>query len=64
MAARKKDKTVQLAFRLPAALVARVDVYAKRLNGATPGLDVTRTDAVRSLLVQALDALRVEPKTR
>jgi hypothetical protein len=60
MAARKKDETVQLAFRLPASLVARVDVYAKRLNAATPGLDVTRTDAVRSLLTQALDALKVE----
>ena len=60
MRAQEKEKMVQLAFRLPGALVARVDAYAKRLNAATPGLDVTRTDAVRALLTQALD--RVEGK--
>jgi hypothetical protein len=59
-----QTKTVQLAFRLPAVLVARVDAYVKRLNSATPGLDVTRTDAVRALLTQALDALRVDAKAR
>ena len=60
MRAPEREETTQLAFRLPASLVARVDAYAKRLNAATPGLDVTRTDAVRALLTQALD--RVEGK--
>jgi hypothetical protein len=53
----KREETVQLAFRLPGSLLARVDAYAKRLNAATPGLDVTRTDAVRALLTQALDQI-------
>ena len=58
----EKEETTQLAFRLPKSLLARVDAYAKRLNAATPGLDVTRTDAVRTLLTQALD--RAEAKGR
>ena len=64
MPAREKETTTQLAFRLPDSLVARVDAYAKRLNAVTPGLDVTRTDAVRALLTQALDSVEGKGKTR
>jgi hypothetical protein len=43
------------AFRLPGDLVARVDAYAKQLLAGRPGsIGVTRTEAVRALLVQAL----------
>jgi len=45
------------AFRLPADLVARVDAYAGRLREQTPWANVTRADAVRALLTQALDEL-------
>lgn len=64
MATPEKETTTQLAFRLPDSLVARVDAYAKRLNAATPGLDVTRTDAVRALLTQALDRVETKGKSR
>jgi predicted DNA-binding protein len=64
MAAPEKQMTIQLAFRLPDSLVARVDAYAKRLNATTPGLDVTRTDAVRALLTQALDRVEAKGKSR
>ena len=64
MAAARKVKAVQLAFRLPVTLLARVDAYAKRLNDATPGLDATRTDAVRALLTQALDRFEGKGKSR
>ncbi len=45
------------AFRLPPDLIARIDGYAERLREQTPWANVTRADAVRALLVQALDAL-------
>jgi len=50
-------KTVQVGFRLPADLVARIDAYAARLTADNPGLEITRVVAVKALLVQALDAL-------
>jgi hypothetical protein len=43
-------------FRLPAALVKRLDRHAERLRANQPGLRVTRGDVVRMLLMQALDA--------
>jgi hypothetical protein len=57
----------QVAFRLPKALIKRVDAYAARLEAAQPGMKVTRTDAVRVLLVRALDAAeqrrpRIKPR--
>jgi len=42
------------AFRLPDALIAEVDRYAKRLEAEHPGIRVTRADAVRSLILEAL----------
>lgn len=43
----------QLSFRLPEALVLRVDQCTNDLRAA--GLDVTRADVVRMLLKHALD---------
>lgn len=42
-------------FRIPAELVRRLDRHAQRLNKETPGLTLTRADALRLLLTQALD---------
>jgi hypothetical protein len=44
------------AFRLPADLVARVDEYARQLRPERPGSRVTRADALRALLIEALEA--------
>jgi hypothetical protein len=44
-----------LPFRLPKELVKRLDRHAARLNARTPGLRITRSDALRSLLTAALD---------
>lgn len=52
-----KDKTTQVAFRLPDALVARLDRHAERLSKQHPGLEFTRVDAVRTLLTRALDEI-------
>jgi hypothetical protein len=47
------------AFWLPAALVARLDRYARQLQGERPDQVVTRADALRKLLIDALDRCRV-----
>jgi len=47
--------TRQTAFRLPEDLLDRVDAYAVKLARELPGLGVTRADAVRRLLEQALE---------
>jgi hypothetical protein len=48
-------KTVQVAFRLPMELLARVDRYAERLRAEVPWANANRADAVRALLARALD---------
>ena len=51
------EPTEQIAVRLPESLLKRVDRHVKRLRDRTPlGISVTRADAVRALLIQALDA--------
>lgn len=50
----KKDTMGLYAFRLPEALIADVDRFAKRLETERPGMTVTRAEAVRVLLASAL----------
>lgn len=52
-----EPKTLQVAFRLPEDLIARVDRHVLRMNGDNPGLKFSRADAVRSLLTRALDQI-------
>jgi hypothetical protein len=47
-------ETMQVAFRLPAKLVARLDQHVERMRRLSPGVAFTRADAVRSLLTVAL----------
>ena len=55
-AKRSKPSTkIALGLRLDAAIVQRLDAHAERLSAVSPGLTVTRTDAVRVLLIAALD---------
>lgn len=44
-----------IPFRLPADLVKRLDRHAERMQAEKPGLQVTRADALRVLITQALD---------
>ena len=44
------------AFRLSADLLKRIYGHLGRLEATTPGLTFTRTDAVKVVLLQALDA--------
>lgn len=52
-----KEPTTQVAFRLPDSLVKRLDRHVERMTAENPGLDFTRTEAVRSLLTRALDQI-------
>lgn len=50
----KPEKKSQVAFRLPVGLVKQLDAHAKYLRAST-GMDVSRCDAVRALLTEALE---------
>jgi hypothetical protein len=56
-------QTRQLAFRIPADLVDRIDVYVKRLREDAPWSNPTRAMAVRLLLTAGLDATERAPET-
>ena len=68
MARTKKPEgpTKQTAFRLEPELVARLDAHAERLTRAStvPGKTYTRADALRALLLPALDAAEAADKRR
>jgi Arc/MetJ-type ribon-helix-helix transcriptional regulator len=44
----------QVAFRLPSALVEKIDAQVEDWSATRPGVRVTRADVVRALLVQGL----------
>jgi hypothetical protein len=50
----QKSSHPPLAFRLPDALIDRLDAYVEQLAAET-GISVTRADAVRKLLGIGLD---------
>jgi hypothetical protein len=52
------EKTIHVAARFPAELVARVDAFLE--GKAEPGKTITRSDAIRMLVTRALDALAAE----
>jgi predicted DNA-binding protein len=50
------EPTKQVAFRLPASLLKRLDAHAERLRREAPWSNATRADAARALLTEALEA--------
>lgn len=56
--------TKQVAFRLPVALVDRLDRHADRLRREAPWSNATRADAARALLTYALERLETDGKAR
>lgn len=51
----KREPMRIVPFRLPSSLVTRLDRHAARLRKVHPGIEVTRADALRQLLIGALD---------
>ena len=61
MAYAKPDTTKPVTYRLPLALVERIDAHRARLDDARPEFTHTLTDAARDLLERGLAT--VEPAT-
>lgn len=61
---KSNERGEQLAFRFPKALIERLDRYAARLSDEHPGLEFSRSDAVRTLLTRALDEVDGTKKPR
>jgi hypothetical protein len=55
--------TEQVAVRLERGMLERIEAYAARLQAASPGrLRVTRVDALRALLADALERAEAAAK--
>jgi hypothetical protein len=55
------EETQQITLRLPVPLLQRIKHHADRMKRAAPGrLTVARADAIRALLVDALDAIETK----
>jgi hypothetical protein len=52
---RRPQPKQQTAFRLPSALIAKLDRIAERLTAERPGIPITRADVVRMLLTRAVE---------
>jgi hypothetical protein len=49
------EKAGVISIRLSLSLIDRLDQYAAKLRLITPGVNVTRTDAARAILVRGLE---------
>lgn len=52
---KKNPISTPVMIRMPNELLARVDEHIKRMQAATPGVIVSRGDAIRSLIITSLD---------
>lgn len=52
-----QEPTTQVAVRLTDRLLSRIDRHAKRLGKEQRGVQFNRTDAIKDLLVRALDVV-------
>lgn len=48
-------KCVQVAVRMTSELTERLDAHVERMREGQPGLEPSRADAIRTLLVHALE---------
>lgn len=55
MTTKKETNDEQIVIRLPRSLVDWVDAHAERMQASIPGAKFSRADAVRSLLLAALE---------
>lgn len=56
----KSTRMEVYAFKLPAELVERLDAHAGHLREQSPGIHITRADALRALLISALDSVEAQ----
>ena len=51
------EPLVSIAARFPTSLAAQIDVHLETMRRTVPGVTIGRSDALRSLVMHALDAL-------
>lgn len=51
--------TTQIAMRLPTDWVSRVDALAQKFS--RPGITVSRSEALRAVMIKGLEVLEAEP---
>lgn len=59
-----ETETKQIAVRLPVDLLDRLEAHASRMKAGAPGVGVTRADAIRALLLDALDRVEAAAPSR
>jgi len=59
---RTMAETKQMAIRMDLDIITRLDQVVSRLEERTPGLKVSRADAVRVMLVRGMDAFEAETR--
>jgi hypothetical protein len=52
-----KDTAVQVFTRLPKDIIDRLDAHVERMQRAEPGIEFSRADAAKTLIVRGLDAV-------
>ncbi len=50
----KQPSSQQIAIRMPSTLLERIDAFAEKLKLRSPGLRITRADAIRVMIENAL----------
>jgi hypothetical protein len=55
---RPPSDSVQVAIRIPAGWIAEADELAQKLS--RPGLEISRTDAIRAAIARGFEVLREE----
>ena len=50
----KQTSSQQIAIRVPSTLLERIDAFAAKLKLSSPGLRITRADAIRVMIENSL----------
>jgi len=61
---RAASKSIVISIRLPEEVIDRLDAYVNDLRSITPGINITRTDAARAILVKYLPEKTTARKSR
>lgn len=59
-----KPKLFQIPLRVSEDLLQEIDLHVDRMRHMTPGAELHRTDAVRSLVIRAIADIKSEESKR
>jgi hypothetical protein len=58
------DKSKQMGLRLPVEIIERLDRYLDKLGAELPGVKLSRSDAIRTLIEQGLQRAGILSKEK